>query len=459
MLFQLPISRCLKGSAASVVLTVVVAFAQDSRPVLIKQVEPVWSASPGLYIDDMLPVEIVVDEKGKPFSLRSPAVVPDAVVEALRQWEFRPGQNQGRPGAFAVRVAIAARRQLDDILALTMVRRGRAGGYFDEYADAKSLSIQKAKKREDGIAKENNPVQSRTQLLAWAASQSSPDARQLRTRQILALARDYPDAAVLADGLAMIDPSDSANYSKGRDLWLTALAAHPEHFFILQNATNYLRLADPEASEKALAPAVPKNGLAAVWLGEVWALAALGVTAIDASNSATAALSSVPESPFAIHARAALIQSSDVRVSLAGLSVLRNAGSSLFRLGIVPTGATDLCNQLLAAIQQKYPPLGVSCDFIPTHAVGADVQPPKLTNHVDPEYPEEARAAGSTGTVYFEGIVGADGTLRSLGMLSGPLVFHDAARKAVLKWRFRPALVNGVPAPMRAQIEVNFRSK
>ena len=33
----------------------------------------------------------------------------------------------------------------------------------------------------------------------------------------------------------------------------------------------------------------------------------------------------------------------------------------------------------------------------------------------------------------------------------------ETAIEAVQKWRFKPAMRNGTPVPVRAQVEVNFR--
>jgi protein TonB len=90
------------------------------------------------------------------------------------------------------------------------------------------------------------------------------------------------------------------------------------------------------------------------------------------------------------------------------------------------------------------------------HPVGGDVQMAKVIRKVIPVYPPIAISARVSGIVRLIGIIGKDGTIQNLQLVSGhPLLTH-AAIEAVQQWVYKPTLLNGVPVEVIAPIEVNF---
>ena len=79
-----------------------------------------------------------------------------------------------------------------------------------------------------------------------------------------------------------------------------------------------------------------------------------------------------------------------------------------------------------------------------------------LVHRVQPEYPALARAAHVSGTVQLRAIIARDGTVRELQVMSGNPLLVQAARVAVLKWRYRPTLLNGEPVEVETYITANF---
>jgi TonB family protein len=73
-----------------------------------------------------------------------------------------------------------------------------------------------------------------------------------------------------------------------------------------------------------------------------------------------------------------------------------------------------------------------------------------------PSYPPLALQAGVQGTVRLEVSIGADGTVTNIKLVSGPPLLVQAAVSAVQAWRYRPALVNGVPTAVVSTVEVPF---
>ncbi len=85
-------------------------------------------------------------------------------------------------------------------------------------------------------------------------------------------------------------------------------------------------------------------------------------------------------------------------------------------------------------------------------------RPPELLEEVPAVYPAEAAAQGTTATVLLELEIGVDGTVTRAGVVeSGGAPFDAAALDAARRFRFRPAEVDGAPAPVRIQYRTTFR--
>lgn len=91
------------------------------------------------------------------------------------------------------------------------------------------------------------------------------------------------------------------------------------------------------------------------------------------------------------------------------------------------------------------------------YKVGGGVSAPRAIFTPDPEYSAEARMAKYQGTVLLYAIIGPDGRPREL-KVSRPLGMglDQKALEAVRKWRFEPALKNGIPVAVEVNVEVNF---
>jgi len=63
------------------------------------------------------------------------------------------------------------------------------------------------------------------------------------------------------------------------------------------------------------------------------------------------------------------------------------------------------------------------------------------------------------GLVRLQAIVGQDGTIQDLRVLSGPPLLAKSALDAVSKWRYHPTLVKGRPVEVETEIDVNYALK
>jgi protein TonB len=75
-----------------------------------------------------------------------------------------------------------------------------------------------------------------------------------------------------------------------------------------------------------------------------------------------------------------------------------------------------------------------------------------------PDYPREAALAGTEGYVIVEFALDAAGVPQDITIVdSNPRrTFDQAARRAVMRWRFQPYLVDGVPSTRRIQRRIDF---
>lgn len=75
-----------------------------------------------------------------------------------------------------------------------------------------------------------------------------------------------------------------------------------------------------------------------------------------------------------------------------------------------------------------------------------------------PEYPPAARQSHKQGSVLLSAIIGTDGHIHDLQVISDPDDdLSAAAEKAVQQWVYKPYLLNGVPTEVETTITVNFR--
>ncbi len=83
---------------------------------------------------------------------------------------------------------------------------------------------------------------------------------------------------------------------------------------------------------------------------------------------------------------------------------------------------------------------------------------PQEIDRAIPRYPPAARRAGVEGAVVVRGIVRRDGTIDNVEVIKDlPQGLGDEARRAVSRWRFRPATYRGEPIDVYYTVTVNFR--
>ena len=92
------------------------------------------------------------------------------------------------------------------------------------------------------------------------------------------------------------------------------------------------------------------------------------------------------------------------------------------------------------------------------YSVGGNVSAPIPIYKPEPAYSEQARKAKYQGTVVLWIIVDAQGGVRDVRVVKPlGLGLDEKAVEAVKTWKFKPAMRNAVPVPVRVMVEVQFR--
>jgi len=92
----------------------------------------------------------------------------------------------------------------------------------------------------------------------------------------------------------------------------------------------------------------------------------------------------------------------------------------------------------------------------PTARISPGVISGQRLNFVAPAYPDDAKAARIQGAVVLHAIIGKDGTIKELAVISGPKELQDSAMNAVKQWTYKPYLLNGEPTAVDTNITVNY---
>ena len=88
--------------------------------------------------------------------------------------------------------------------------------------------------------------------------------------------------------------------------------------------------------------------------------------------------------------------------------------------------------------------------------VGGNVQAAHLVNRIQPLYPPLARQTRISGTVKLHAIIGKNGAVEQLQVVSGHPLLVQSALDAVRQWRYQPTLLNGEPVEVDTEIDVIF---
>lgn len=156
------------------------------------------------------------------------------------------------------------------------------------------------------------------------------------------------------------------------------------------------------------------------------------------ASSAKPVTQSQPEEAPAVTAKRTVLPPLDVEVVAGSKHSNLHPGSNATKLEIATPG-TKSAPELEAA----------------TNAA----QREPLADAAQPAYPQLAQHMNVQGSVVLQALIGTDGVIQNLRVLSGPAILASAAQQAVREWRFKPIMENGQAVESKATITVNFTIK
>jgi hypothetical protein len=185
---------------------------------------------------------------------------------------------------------------------------------------------------EQKIAQNPNDVMSRLTVIRYTKKHDSSKRAAVRLRHIRWFAEISPRFELLGapDATPRRDQAGMEDYEALRKLWIRRLDENPSDPVTLDNATNFLRISDPAAAEAALSKAVKDPDHTVNLLGELYALSAIGVTAVDPSTGTpTSRDEQIASTPFTRQAREKLLKTENTRLLFSRLNTLSGAGDTV----------------------------------------------------------------------------------------------------------------------------------
>jgi TonB family protein len=465
-------------------------------PQLIHKVEPQYAEKARRSgLEGTVVLYVVVDENGRPRDLKVVKGLgkglDEAATKAVQQWQFKPGTKDGVPVAVSAQIEINFRLS-DSVVTKTVgsdARQSETGaertnGSADTHAsypdravsdtlktlaaEGSSTAPETANEWEKGLGEKDSKT--RAKLLAFYATHADvpnyESVQKSRARHIFWLILNDPEASVLGLPLSLINRSgeplaDESSFQQGKALWQRQVLSKPDNLRVLEHAALFTMVAEKETSERFILALMQKDHTYTAWLGELYALAALGITALDIKTGEPLTASEAErQSQFGQRALSSLRVSSTPEIIRSALTVATEASRKIASVGALPNYQT-VCHDLVEKATVLNIPYRVGCDGVeqptPTRIrVGGNVQAANLIKKVAPSYPEQARAGRVQGTVRFTVVIGADGTIKEVQLVSGHPLLVDAAAQAVRQWRYKPTLLNGRAVEVVTQIDVYF---
>jgi TonB family protein len=122
----------------------------------------------------------------------------------------------------------------------------------------------------------------------------------------------------------------------------------------------------------------------------------------------------------------------------------------------------SLAPQHIASIEDADPPIRMPQQGRQTVVSGqegpiANIVLGRLIHEVKPIYPPGAVEAQVQGNVVLQVVVGADGAVRDLRLISGSLLLAPAAIEAVRRWQYQPSYLNGQSIESETRVTMKFR--
>ena len=182
----------------------------------------------------------------------------------------------------------------------------------------------------------------------------------------------------------------------------------------------------------------------------------------ESSTSApsTSAPSTSPEAdasapPIAATATRTVLPPLEVEVVAGDVHRNLRPGSNSVRVDLQPSMAPQAVAEPPSASPMRDSAAGVTSKAAERVQMSADTA--EVVNRpVKPDYPLLARQMKVQGSVILQALIGRDGLIQGLQVISGPPILASAAQEAVKQWHFKPHYQGSESVETQARITVNF---
>jgi len=344
----------------------------------------------------------------------------------------------------------------------------RRGGWAQMLTEGSKLSAAEAQELEAEIAGGADELTTRGELISYYHSHNMPDPFR---EHVYWLIEHHPEAefSVYASNMQLGSALDAEHL---KTLWQNAVAAHAYNAQVVANAAQYIGETDQFLEEELLKHARQLEPSNPQWLK---LLADLLTRAMSRSFQDQTPVVPHVEATFANAAKSELETSTDALLVGTVGEFLASGPPG----GRSPDPAqTEFAEHLLNRAQTLGPDnpewpaalerLHAAHEIIPEQPataasrtvqrirVGGQVAQSNLIQQAVPAYPALAKLARIQGLVRFNVIIGKDGHIGNMTLISGHPLLIEAAQEAVKQWVYRPTLLNGDPVEVATVVDVQF---
>jgi TonB family protein len=193
-------------------------------------------------------------------------------------------------------------------------------------------------------------------------------------------------------------------------------------------------------------------------LGAVACCSALGMRMQVATRVGAPASAQTVQSPATPHTPAASQPAAEPAQILVALpKPAKGEPVKSFTMAVAPADA-DTARSEPATEAEVVQPRSIAAAQAAEEAlrVGPGIMAGNLVTKVNPVYPPDAKAAGIEGAVVLKAVIGMDGAIKNLEVVSGPQELQAASIDAVRQWVYKPYLLNGNPVEVETTITVHY---
>jgi TonB family protein len=119
----------------------------------------------------------------------------------------------------------------------------------------------------------------------------------------------------------------------------------------------------------------------------------------------------------------------------------------------ISASITGFAGQVASGATPALPP---PADGTKRITIGGNIQQRKLVSQPKPVYPPLAKQAHIQGVVHLSALIGKEGNVINLAVISGHPLLVPSALEAVQQWVYQTTLLNGEPVEVLTQIDVNY---